>query len=141
MPTHFWLGCNEKNISGLLIQKLPGKAVDADAWDRVSQLAATIKQDELQELPLNELLYRLFHEETVRLFDPSAVDFFCSCSRERTSMMLLSLGKAEVLDIIEQEGEVAVTCEFCNANYRFDIIDIEQVFSESEIGPANNTEH
>lgn len=141
LPTHFWLGCNEKNISGLLIQKLPGKAVDADAWDRVSQLAATIKQDELQELPLNELLYRLFHEETVRLFDPSAVDFFCSCSRERTSMMLLSLGKAEVLDIIEQEGEVAVTCEFCNANYRFDIIDIEQVFSESEIGPANNTEH
>ncbi len=141
LPTHFWLTCDEHSVSGLLIQKLPGKLVDNDAWDRVSHLAATIRNDELQQLALTELLYRLFHEETIRLFDPSSVDFFCSCSRERTSGMLLSLGKAEVLDIIEQEGEVAVTCEFCNANYRFDSIDIAQVFSESEIAPVNTTEH
>ncbi len=55
--------------------------------------------------------------------------------------MLLTLGKAEVIDIIEQEGEVAVTCEFCNAQYSFDRIDIEQVFLAGETAPASATAH
>ncbi len=141
LPTRFWLACDEKNVSGMLIQKLPGKSVDEDAWNRVSQLAATVSNEELQTLPVPELLHRLFHEELVRLFDPSSINFSCSCSRERTSNMLFSLGKAEVIDIIEQEGEVSVTCEFCNAHYGFDRIDIEQVFLEAEAVPASTTSH
>lgn len=141
LPTRFWLACDAQNVSGLLIQKLPGKLEDEDAWDRVSQLAATVKNDELHQIALAGLLHRLFHEETVRLFDPSALEFYCSCSRERTARMLLTLGKGEVVEILDQEGEVAVTCEFCNANYRFDRIDVEQVFSEGEIASSNTTAH
>jgi molecular chaperone Hsp33 len=141
LPTRFWLACDEENVSGMLIQKLPGKSADEDAWTRVSQLAATVSNEELQTLPVPELLHRLFHEEQVRLFDPSSIDFACSCSRERTSNMLFSLGKAEVIDIIEQEGEVSVSCEFCNAHYGFDRIDIEQVFSEAEAVPTSTTSH
>ncbi len=55
--------------------------------------------------------------------------------------MLLTLGKPEVLDILEQEGEVSVTCEFCNGHYRFDSIDIEQIFSESVAAQPSVSEH
>jgi molecular chaperone Hsp33 len=55
--------------------------------------------------------------------------------------MLFSLGKAEVKDIIEQEGEVAVTCEFCNECYCFDLIDIEQLFLEGEPVLPSTTTH
>jgi molecular chaperone Hsp33 len=46
--------------------------------------------------------------------------------------MLLTLGKPEVLEVLEQEGDVSVTCEFCNQHYRFDSIDVEQVFLSSD---------
>ncbi len=139
--TRFWLACNEQNVSGMLIQKLPGKSQDDDAWTRVLHLAATVTSEELQRLPLDELLHRLFNQETMLLFDPAAVDFSCSCSRERTSGMLLALGKAEVIDIIETEGEVQVTCEFCNAKYSFDSIDVEQIFLAGESVPPSATAH
>ena len=141
LPTRFWFACNEQNVSGMLIQKLPGESADEDAWNRVLHLAATVTNEELQQISLDDLLRRLFDQETMLLFDPSAIDFFCSCSRERTSGMLLALGKAEVIDIIETEGEVVVTCEFCNALYKFDRIDVEQVFLASESIPESTTAH
>lgn len=141
LATSFWLACDAKNASGMLIQKLPGEMKDDDAWDRVLHLASTVTNDELLGLPLADLLHRLFHEETLRLFDPHAIEFSCSCSRERTAGMLLSLGKAEADDILEQEGEISVTCEFCCANYCFDQIDVEQVFTEAGTAPLSSTTH
>ena len=141
LSTHFWLACDAQNTSGLLIQKLPGELKDDDAWDRVLHLTSTVTDDELQRLALDDLLHRLFHEETLRLFDPHTMQFYCSCSRERTAGMLLSLGKAETDEILKQEGEVSVTCEFCNANYCFDQIDIEQLFGEVVPVPPSATTH
>ncbi len=141
LPTRFWLACDEKNASGMLIQKLPGKLKDDDAWDRVLHLASTVTDEELQRIPLGDLLHRLFNEETLRLFDPSSIKFSCSCSRERTAGMLLSLGKAEADQILEDEGEISVNCEFCNSNYSFDQIDIEQIFGEGGITSPSTTTH
>lgn len=141
LPTHFWLACDETNASGMLIQKLPGKLKDDDAWDRILHLASTVTDDELQKLGLDDLLHRLFNEETLRLFDPHAINFSCSCSRERTAGMLLSLGKAEADEILEAEGEISVNCEFCNANYSFDQIDIEQVYGEGTTTQPSATTH
>jgi molecular chaperone Hsp33 len=141
LPTRFWLACDEQSASGILLQKLPGELKDEDAWDRVSHLASTISDEELQRLALDGLLHRLFHEETLRLFDPNPIKFSCGCSRERTAGMLLSLGKAEIDEILEQEGVVAVNCEFCSANYRFDSIDVEQMFSQSGLAAASATTH
>lgn len=141
LSTHFWLACDAKNASGMLIQKLPGKLKDDDAWDRILHLACTVTDDELQSLPLDNLLHRLFNEETLRLFDPHTVIFSCTCSRERTAGMLLSLGKPEVDDMLAQEGEISIDCEFCNANYRFDNIDIEQVFAEGQTAAPSATTH
>ena len=141
LPTHFCLTCDAKNASGMLIQKIPGKLKDDDAWDRVLHLAATVTDDELQRLALGDLLRRLFNEETLRLFDSRTIKFACSCSRERTAAMLLSLGKAEASEILESEGEISVSCEFCSANYSFDQIDVEQVFSKGGAAPPNATTH
>lgn len=141
LATRFWLACDGTNASGMLIQKLPGKPEDDDAWNRVLHLASTVTDDELQTIPLDGLLHRLFNEETVRLFDPRRIEFSCSCSRERTVGMLLTLGKAEADDIVEQEGEISVNCEFCNANYRFDRIDVEQVFGDGGSAPLTETSH
>ncbi len=141
LPTRFWLACDVHNVSGMLIQRLPGKSADDDAWERVSRLSETVTDEELNRLSLEELLHRLFHQESVRLFDPHTVEFACSCSRERTGGMLLSLGKAEAVDILEKEGEVEVTCEFCNSEYRFDRIDIEELFLAGESVATSATAH
>ena len=141
LPTHFCLTCDAKNASGMLIQKIPGKLKDDDVWDRVLHLAATVTDDELQRLALGDLLRRLFNKETLRLFDSRTIKFACSCSRERTAAMLLSLGKAEASEILESEGEISVSCEFCSANYSFDQIDVEQVFGEGGAAPPNATTH
>jgi len=141
LPTHFCLACDAGNASGMLIQKLPGKLTDDDAWDRVLHLASTVTDDELQRLALGELLHRLFNEETLRLFDSHTIKFSCSCSRERTAAMLLSLGKAEASEILETEGEISVSCEFCSTNYSFDQIDVDQVFGEGGTVPPSATTH
>lgn len=141
LPTHFCLACDAENASGMLIQKLPGKLTDDDAWDRVLHLASTVTEDELQRLALGELLHRLFNEETLRLFDSHTIKFSCSCSRERTATMLLSLGKAEASEILETEGEISVSCEFCSTNYSFDQIDVDQVFGEGGTVPPSATTH
>ena len=125
----------------MLIQKLPGKLTDDDAWDRVLHLASTVTDDELQRLALDDLLHRLFNEETLRLFDAHGIKFSCSCSRQRTAAMLLSLGKAEASEILEAEGEISVSCEFCSANYSFDQIDVEQVFGEGAVVSPGATTH
>jgi len=141
LPTHFCLACDAENASGMLIQKLPGKLTDDDAWDRVLHLASTVTDDELQRLALGELLHRLFNEETLRLFNSHTIKFSCSCSRERTAAMLLSLGKAEASEILETEGEISVSCEFCSTNYSFDQIDVDQVFGEGGTVPPSATTH
>lgn len=141
LPTHFCLVCDAENASGMLIQKLPGKHTDDDAWDRVLHLASTVTDDELQRLALGDLLHRLFNEEALRLFDSHAIKFSCSCSRERTAAMLFSLGKAEASEILETEGEISVSCEFCSTNYSFDKIDVEEVFGEDGTVPPTATTH
>lgn len=127
---------------GLLLQKLPeGVSEDADAWNRVSQLAATLSPGELLQLPFAEIVHRLFHEEDVRIFEPQPVHFECSCSRERVSGMLRMLGLDEVRSILTEQGQVEVRCEFCNHRYLFDAVDAEQLFASEVVTPMGRTRH
>ena len=104
-------------------------------------LASTVTNDEMQGLALDDLLHRLFNEEILRLFESHDIKFSCSCSRQRTAAMLLSLGKAEASEILEAEGEISVSCEFCGANYNFDQIDVDQVFGDGAVAPSSATTH
>lgn len=127
---------------GLLLQKLPeAESEDADAWNRVNQLAATLSPPELLGLPFAEIVHRLFHEEDVRIFDPQPVHFECSCSRERVGGMLRMLGVDEVRSILAEQGQVEVGCEFCNQRYVFDAVDAEQLFASDVLTQAGRTRH
>ena len=131
LETRLWFGVDDQRAAGLLIQKLPeaGQDRDADAWNRIHRLSATIRDRELLRLPAREVIHRLYHEEDVRVFEPEAVCFRCSCDRERVANMLRALGREEIRSIIRDEGSVRVACEFCNHKYEFDVVDTEQLFA------------
>jgi molecular chaperone Hsp33 len=126
LPTRFWFACNENTATGMLLQKLPAESVDEDAWNRLLQLASTTSSQELLDLKADILLHRLYHEENLRLFEADTVSFACGCSPQRSRDMLVSLGRSEIDDIIREQNEVAISCEFCNARYAFDSVDVEQ---------------
>ena len=84
-------------------------------------LAATVEDHELTDpmLAPERLLYRLFHEEGVTASAPSPLEAYCRCSRERVERLLKSFGRDELADMREADGGVTVTCEYCNARFRF----------------------
>ncbi len=131
LASRLWLVADEERAAGLLLQKLPAEQEHEEDWERVCLLADTVTKDEMLNLPAQTLLHRLFHEEDIRLFDPMPVAFRCSCSRERISNTLRSMGREELFSIIEEQGAIEVDCDFCNKHYHFDVIDAEQLFSES----------
>lgn len=146
LNTQLWLATNDDNCAGLLIQELPETQShkyenNEDAWAKANHLAATITNDELLNLPVIEILHRLFHEDDVRLFDAEPLSFRCSCSRNRISTVLLSMGSQEVHNIIDEQGKITVDCEFCNAHYEFDKVDIETIFSANNQPDIPNTRH
>jgi molecular chaperone Hsp33 len=143
LPTRLWLAADGKQTAGLLLQEMPFaeplRPRDPDAWNRAVRLAATLSQDELLQLPAEELLRRLYHEEVVRVFDPEPVRFHCSCSRQRIESVLLGLGYREMQETLRECDPVEVTCEFCNQRYAFDAVDIEALFAGAH--PMDVTRH
>lgn len=129
LPTRLWLAAGDECAAGLLLQVLPGhdRPEDADIWPRLCVLTDTVTPAELLTLPATELLFRLYHEETVVLHESTGVTFNCTCSRARTELVLLSLGEAELRGIIAEQGAIEVSCQFCNQEYRFDPVDVEQL--------------
>jgi molecular chaperone Hsp33 len=143
LETRLWLAADGKQAAGMLLQKLPeqGEAKDADAWSRATQLADTLKPEELLHLPAGELVHRLYHEEDIRLFDPQPVVFRCSCSRESVARMLRMVGRAEVDAILAEHGHIEVHCEFCNQRYVFDRVDADVALAEHAAVSGNQTLH
>ena len=122
---------------GLMIQQLPreggarrleGEAHDLslegeddENWNRARHLAATVEDHELIDpmLAPERLLYRLFHEEGVRVVPATGLAEACRCSRERIALYLQRFGAAELAELREPDGSLTVTCEFCSRKYRF----------------------
>ncbi|MGN8198651.1 Hsp33 family molecular chaperone HslO [Salinisphaera sp. RV14] len=138
LPTRLWLAADDQGAAGLLLQKLPAESIslaadaDLDAWDRLNHLAATITDDELTGLDARDVLYRLFHEEQPRLFDPAPVMFACTCSRERFGVALHQLGADELRGLIKERGEIETQCHFCNTTYVFSPADVEALIDNPD---------
>ncbi|MCH2394722.1 Hsp33 family molecular chaperone [Oceanibaculum sp.] len=129
--------------AGLMVQRMPaegGSASEADriwqsltedeaedGWRRIVILTSSARNEELlaPELSPHELLFRLFHEDGVRVFEPHAVTDRCRCSRERVDAVLSAQPRAELDDMKEPDGAVVVTCQFCNRAYRYDDSDLD----------------
>lgn len=142
LDTRIYLAAGAERVAGLLLQRMPDQqGMDTDAWNRAAILADTLKPEELLQIPANDLLMRLFHEETLRRFEQEPLAFACSCSREKVGDMLLSLGKAEVDDILAERGEIEIDCEFCGRQYRFDAVEAAQLFTASRGVEPTETRH
>jgi len=140
LRTRIWLSADDQRAAGLLIQKLPSKE-DDDAWETAEQLCSTITPGEMLSLAPQEVIYRLFHAEDVRMFEGESIRFGCSCSRERVINALRTIGYDEVKSILAERPDVSVDCEFCGEHYSFDAVDVEQLFASSVISPGDDTQH
>jgi len=137
LPTRMLLASQAERAAGLILQKLPGATVsDRDGWDRVNALFETLGTDELASLPVETLLWRLFHEEGVKLLDRRPLRFACSCSRERVEDMMRSLGLEEARASLE-DGVAQVHCDFCGRAYRFEPEQVEALFSLGVPAPGS----
>ncbi|MEO6363411.1 MAG: Hsp33 family molecular chaperone HslO [Caldimonas sp.] len=140
LDTRLVLAADDRVAAGLLLQRLPPPGgIDEtrigrdEGFNRIAHLAATLRADELLGLDADTVLRRLFHEERLTRFEPllgaAAPRFACSCSRAKVAAMLQSLGRAEVDDIVAEQGRVEVGCEFCGLQYRFDPVDVGELFT------------
>ncbi|QCU89680.1 Hsp33 family molecular chaperone HslO [Thiomicrorhabdus sediminis] len=131
LPSKIWLGADGNGIGGVMIQKMPETdGHDADGWDRVVHLTTTVNTEELTGLQVDELLHRLFHEETLELFEAQEVCYDCPKDEERVKTMLRGLGEAEVRKVLEEQGEIVIHNEMCNFHMRFKKEDIDALFAE-----------
>lgn len=147
LASQFWLQADGVRARGFMLQQLPVERIQDrqerdNHWEHVKTLADTLTAEELQALHLETLLHRLYHEEDVRVFEPSALQFNCSCSKERSAQALVSLGKEDVTNLLkEKSGTIEIDCQFCNEKYLFIEQDIEQLFSVDEALSDQTTVH
>lgn len=132
-PARLWLFADAEHATGLFLQTLPPRereesdSIDVDGWTRVQHLAATLRPEELL-LPAETLLTRLFGEETLRVFTPSPVLYYCPRDEDKVRGMLTSLGREEVAEILAEYGEIVIRDDICNHEYRFGAGIIEELF-------------
>jgi molecular chaperone Hsp33 len=114
----------------IMVQRLPSPgaaaAADDDAaaddWRRAAALMASVTAGELLDPALapSELLYRLYHEDGVRVYRTKPLVHACRCSRDKVKVTLASFQDHDIRDMAD-DGRVTVTCEFCKATYAFDV--------------------
>jgi len=145
LRTRLWLATSSRYSTGLLLQEMPATEHEAGSeehsWEHLVHLAETVTAQELLELPMTDVLYRLYHQEHVRLFEPEPVSFRCSCSRTRVGESLRSLGQDEMLEMVEEQAVVSIDCGFCKQHYEFDRVDVMQLFTANITHDSSDTTH
>ena len=146
LDTKLILAADDKVAAGLLIQRLPvqgegnlagqmmGRANEDEIglnedYNRIAILAASLTREELLTLDVDTVLRRLFWEEKVLRFPAQTPRFACTCSRERVSDMIRSLGRQEAESILSERPDIEVGCDFCGRQYRFDAVDAARLFA------------
>lgn len=125
IPTKIWLFANDEQteIAGSLIQLLPDgedKEKQHNDFEHLCQLTNTIKKKEIFSLDTQALLYRLYHQEEVRVFEPQAVSYQCSCSEEKCLSAIAQIEPSELENILAEQGNVSMTCDYCITTYKFE---------------------
>jgi molecular chaperone Hsp33 len=130
IATRVWLAVNENRAAGMLLQLMPGQDTQQreEFWEYAIQLGQTVSEEELLQLDNETLLYRLYNEADVRIFEPRRTQFKCRCTPEKMKQAITILGKEEAQSLLEEQGTIKINCEFCNQNYSFDPIDVAMIF-------------
>jgi molecular chaperone Hsp33 len=133
LATHVRLYTDGVNhAGGTLLQVLPQSSAATDksthnAFNDLAVLTESLTSEELFSLDAKTILHRLYHEFEIELFPSSSVEFKCTCSKQRSGEALKNIDKAELLQIIEEEGQIKMNCQYCNAEYVFDQMDVESI--------------
>ncbi|GHA61539.1 Hsp33 family molecular chaperone HslO [Photobacterium aphoticum] len=141
LKTRIWLRTGELNgeakAAGMLLQIMPdGQGHEGD-FAHLEQLTDTVKNEELFSLDAQDILYRLYHQETVQLFEPQAVSFQCGCSRERSASAICSIDRAEIDRIVAEDGKISLHCDYCGSSYDFDNVDVAALFENAAASNSN----
>ncbi|NHC03707.1 Hsp33 family molecular chaperone HslO [Acinetobacter sp. 187] len=136
IPTRIVLASSEQRSGGLLIQLLPRnneeeqQRVDEDIWPRLTMLTETLKAEELTDLDAQEILYRLYNEEEVRLPEAEQLHFGCTCSKQRCADALVQIGVDSVRETLEEQNPITMDCQFCQTRYSFSAEEALGLFGE-----------
>ena len=162
LDTRMWLSADDKTASGLLLQRLPdaggiatndgrdapsGSITGDDAesrtesWNRITQLAATLTQEELLKTDSETVIRRLFWQESLLELESRKLAWYCPCSRARVSSMLRMLGREEIESLLTEREKVSVSCNFCGKPYEFDAVDCAGLFMDNVDDSGSNTVH
>ncbi|MCL2523766.1 MAG: Hsp33 family molecular chaperone HslO [Betaproteobacteria bacterium] len=133
-PSRLFAAASPEVAACLFLQKMPGAdARDPDGWNRISQLAATVKPGELLAANAESLLTRLFHEDMaargLRLYDARPVQYHCPEDWDKIRDMIRALGRPEAESLLAEHGEIVIRDDICNREYRFSPTDIAALFA------------
>lgn len=130
VSTRVWLAVNENAAAGMLLQLMPDQDTQhrEQFWEYAVQLGQTVSEHELLTLENEILLYRLYHETEIRIFESRKTRFKCRCNLDKMKQVLTVLGEEDANELLKEQGEVAIRCDFCNQKYTFDPIDIAMLF-------------
>jgi molecular chaperone Hsp33 len=139
IPTKVWLfhDAESDKVAGTLVQLLPdgdGSLENKDKqqhdFEHLCQLTNTIKAEEIFNLEAEALLYRLYHEEKVKLFEPQQVSYLCGCSAEKCLSAIAQIEPSEIKAIIAEQGKISMTCDYCITTYDFDELSLQSFISK-----------
>lgn len=131
LPTKIWLAVEADRAAGMLLQKLPSiiPTEEEEHWQELMRLSDQMEPEELLRCQNKHLLQQLYPEDDLRLFNINAVQFHCGCSIAKMQNAILTMGEAEINDILKDQEEVVVTCEYCNHEYAFGREEVANIFS------------
>lgn len=130
ITSRVWLAVSDECAAGMLLQLMPGQDTQQreQFWEYAVHLGQTVSDEELLNLDNQTLLYRLYHETELRLYNARHARFKCRCSQDKMKEVVTLLGEQDVLQLLKEQGKVEVSCDFCNNHYSFDSIDIALMF-------------
>ncbi|MDV7104143.1 Hsp33 family molecular chaperone HslO [Vibrio sp. TH_r3] len=136
LKTRLWFRLGEKDgqphAAGMLLQVMPDGTGSEEDFEHLEQLTDTVKNEELFSLQANELLYRLYNQETVNLFEPQPVEFHCGCSREKSASAIVTIAKEEIYQTLTTEGTITLHCDYCGTNYSFNEQQVAELYSQAD---------
>ena len=114
---------------GMMVQRIAAdetRGETEEAWREAEALFATLTDGELADadLPMEQLLYRLFHEQGVTMETPQALDDRCTCNQERLVETLKQMPDDSLREMTEADGTLGIDCQFCNRHYDIAIEDV-----------------
>jgi molecular chaperone Hsp33 len=139
IPTKIWLfsDSDQHRCAGTLVQLLPdgdggidNKAKHETDFEHLCQLTNTLKAEEVFTLNAEAILYRLYHQEQVNLFEPQLVTYLCGCSAEKCLTAISQVPSSEIKTILAEQGKVSMTCDYCLTTYDFDDKDLQSFTSK-----------